>query len=85
MEEPILGLLMEIPKEATTATVQGVQMQMIDNATRQEMLRSDPGHTYSECILSNGLFITIIKDGQLRSLYKVKGSPTNEMIQTFGK
>lgn len=76
---------MEIPKEATSATVQGVEMQMIDNETRLEMLRSKPANTYSEAIYSNGLFMAIINDGQLRSLYKVIGSPTDEMFRSFGK
>ena len=85
MKESIMELLMKIPKEATSATVQGIEMQMIDNETRLEMLRSNSEHVYSEAIYSNGLFMAIIKDGRLLTLYKVIGSPTEEMFRSFGK
>ena len=85
MKESIMELLMKIPKEAITATIQGVEMQMIDNETRLEMIRSNPEHTYSEAIYSNGLFMAIIKNGQLLTLYKVIDSPTGEILRNFGK
>lgn len=85
MEKSLMELLMEIPKEATTATVFGIKMQMIDNDTRLKMLQRKSGHMYSECILSNGLFLAGFKEGQLFSIYKVKGSPTNGMFQNFLK
>ncbi len=73
MEKSLMELLMEIPKGATSATVQGVAMQMIDNNTRQKMLQSDPQDDHiHECILANGIFIADMRDCQLLSLYKVR-------------
>lgn len=64
---------MQLPAEATTATIQGVKMQIIDNDTRQSLLQSDPEDEHiHECILSSGTFIADMKNGQLLALYKVK-------------
>lgn len=75
-------MLLEIPKDCISYTIQGIEMQIIDNSTRLQMLQSDPeGTRYSECIMANGIFIAVIENDSLVSLYKVKGSPTNEMIR----
>lgn len=63
---------MQLPADAMTATVRGVEMQLIDNHTRQSLLRSDPDDRHiHECILSNGTFIADMLDGELLALYKV--------------
>lgn len=64
---------MMLPADATTATVQGVAMQVIDETTRQSLLQSDPEDTHiHECTLSNGTFLADMQDGRLLALYKVK-------------
>jgi len=64
--------LSEIPRECTSATIQGVQMQIIDSETRKQILEQDPCDThYHECILSNGTFIFTTHDKELSALYKV--------------
>lgn len=78
-----MELLAKIPKEATTATVQGIKMQMIDKDTWKKMLWSGTEQQYSDCIMANGVFIISKQDGQLQSLYKVKDSPTEEMFRIF--
>lgn len=65
--------LLELSADATAATIQGVSMQLIDEATRQSLLQSDPDDTHiHECTLSNGTFIADMQDGRLLALYKVK-------------
>lgn len=64
---------MQLPSDTVTATIQGVALQIIDEATRQSLLQSDPDDRHiHECILSNGTFIADMPNGQLTSLYKVK-------------
>lgn len=73
MEKSLLEQLMSLPADATTATVQGVAMQVIDEATRQSLLQSDPEDTHiHECTLSNGTFIADMQNGRLIALYKVR-------------
>lgn len=64
---------MQLPPDATGVMIQGVALQLIDNATRQSLLQSDPDDVrFHECILSNGIFIADMTDGQLLALYKVQ-------------
>ena len=64
---------MMLPADATTAIIQGVAMQVIDETARQSLLQSDPEDTHiHECTLSNGTFIADMQDGRLLALYKVK-------------
>lgn len=64
---------MKIPREATSASIGGIQMQMIDEQKRQVLLQSDPEDEHiHECILSSGTFIADMKNGRLFALYKVK-------------
>lgn len=73
MKQTLLEQLRQLPAEATTATIQGVEMQIIDNDTRQSLLQSDPDDQHiHECILSNGTFIADMQNGQLIALYKVR-------------
>lgn len=73
MEKSLLEQLMTLPADATTATVQGVAMQVIDEATRQSLLQSDPEDMHiHECTLSNGTFIADMQNGRLIALYKVR-------------
>lgn len=73
MEKSLLEQLMQLPSNTVTATIQGVALQIIDEATRQSLLQSDPDDRHiHECILSNGTFIADMPDGQLTALYKVK-------------
>ena len=72
MEKSLLQQLLELSADATAATIQGVAMQLIDEATRQSLLQSDPDDTHiHECTLSNGTFIADMQDGRLLALYKV--------------
>lgn len=49
----LIELLAKIPLDASSATVQGVEMQVIDHATWQEMLHADPGRQqYHECLMA---------------------------------
>lgn len=73
MEKSLLEQLMMLPADATTATIQGVTMQLIDETTRQSLLQSDPEDTHiHECTLSNGTFLADMQNGQLIALYKVR-------------
>ncbi|WP_300905640.1 hypothetical protein [uncultured Bacteroides sp.] len=73
MEKSLLQQLLELSADATAATIQSVAMQLIDEATRQSLLQSDPDDTHiHECTLSNGTFIADMQDGRLLALYKVK-------------
>lgn len=73
MEKSLLQQLLELSADATAATIQGVAMQLIDEATQQSLLQSDPDDTHiHECTLSNGTFIADMQDGRLLALYKVK-------------
>lgn len=64
---------MQLPPDTATATIQGVALQIIDEATRQSLLQSDPDDVrFHECILSNGTFLANMPDGQLTALYKVE-------------
>lgn len=64
---------MLLSADATTATIQGVAMQVIDETTRQSLLQSDPEDTHiHECTLSNGTFIADMQHGRLIALYKVR-------------
>lgn len=64
---------MQLPPDTTSATIQGVALQIIDEATRQTLLQSDPEDIrLHECILSNGIFIADMPDGKLIALYKVQ-------------
>lgn len=74
MEEPLIAELMKIPSDATSATVQGINMQTIDKQQAQAMLDADPGdNTLHECILANGRFLFKSGNGNLKSLFKVQG------------
>lgn len=73
MEKTLLEQLMTLPADATTATIQGIAMQVIDEIAQQSLLRSDPEDTHiHECTLSNGTFIADMQDGRLIALYKVR-------------
>ncbi|WP_418675975.1 hypothetical protein [Alistipes putredinis] len=73
MGKSLLKQLMTLPADAATATIQGVAMQVIDDATRQSLLQSDPEDTHiHECTLSNGTFIADMQNGRLVALYKVR-------------
>lgn len=73
MTKTLMEELMQLPAGATAVTIQGIEMQLIDNDTRQTLLQSDPDDEHlHECILSNGTFIADMQNGQLFALYKVK-------------
>lgn len=68
----LLEQLSEIPKECTQTRIQGVKMQIIDFAAKEQLIGKDPDDTcFHECILSNGTFIFTANNGILTSLYKV--------------
>ena len=69
----ILDELLAIPADATTATVQGVEMQIISAEQAEKMLIEDANDEKThECILKNGRFLFESKSGELTALYKVQ-------------
>ena len=64
---------MVIPADATTATIQGVEMQIISTEQADKMLEADKNDEKThECILKNGRFLFESKNGELKALYKVQ-------------
>lgn len=69
----ILDELLAIPADATNATVQGVEMQVISTEQADIMLVEDANDDKShECILKNGRFLFESENGELKVLYKVQ-------------
>lgn len=69
----ILDELLAIPADATTATIQGVEMQVISTEQADKMLVEDANDEKThECILKNGMFLFESENGELKSLYKVQ-------------
>ena len=72
METRLIDELMAIPADATTATIQGVEMQIISTEQADKMLDADSsGEKTHECILKNGRFLFESENGELKALYKV--------------
>ena len=68
----ILDELLAIPADATTATVQGVEMQIVSAEQTGKMLNADANdEKIHECILQNGRFLFETDKGELKALYKV--------------
>ena len=68
----ILDELLAIPADATNATVQGVEMQIISAEQADKMLVEDANDDKThECILKNGRFLFESENGELKALYKV--------------
>ncbi len=68
----LLDELLKIPADATSATIEGVEMQIIDAEHAQSILDTDPsGEKILECQLANGRFIYESECGKLKTLYKV--------------
>jgi len=68
----ILDELLAIPADATTATIQGVEMQIISADQADKMLEADTNDEKThECILKNGRFLFESENGELTTLYKV--------------
>ena len=68
-----MGSEMCIRDSATSATVQGIAMQVIDEERAQAMLASDPDDDIvHECWLPNGHFLFESGQGCLKSLFKVR-------------
>ena len=68
----ILDELLEIPADATTATIQGVEMKVISNEQAEMLLNNDAEDEKThECIMKNGRFIFESENGKLKTLYKV--------------
>ena len=54
----LMDELLKIPADATAATVQGIDMLLIDEYKAGALLESDPNaNTIHECLLSNGRFL----------------------------
>ena len=68
----ILEELLAIPADATTATVQDVEMQIISVEQANKMLEADANdEKIHECLLKNGRFLFASEDSTLKTLYKV--------------
>ncbi|MBP3644056.1 MAG: hypothetical protein J6J22_05340 [Alistipes sp.] len=73
METRLIDELMAIPADATTATVQGVEMQIISADQANKILETDTNdERIHECILKNGRFLFESENGKLTTLYKVQ-------------
>lgn len=73
METRLIDELMAIPADATTATIQGVEMQIISTEQADQMLESDTNDEKThECILKNGRFLFESGNGEFKALYKVQ-------------
>ena len=73
METRLIDELMAIPVDATTATIQGVEMQIISADQADKMLEADTNDEKThECILKNGRFLFESENGKLTTLYKVQ-------------
>lgn len=73
METRLIDELMAIPADATTATVQGVEMQIISAEQADKMLEADTNdEKIHECILKNGRFLFESENSKLTTLYKVQ-------------
>lgn len=69
----ILDELLAIPADATNATIQGVEMQVISTEQADKMLVEDANDDKThECILKNGRFLFESENGKLKALYKVQ-------------
>ena len=69
----ILDELLAIPADATNATVQGVEMQIISAEQADKMLEEDANDEKThECILKNGRFLFESENCNLKALYKVQ-------------
>lgn len=69
----ILDELLAIPADATNATIQGVEMQVISTEQADKMLVEDANdNKIHECILKNGRFLFESENGELKALYKVQ-------------
>lgn len=74
MKETLLDELMRISPDAVSATVRGIEMQVIDEECARFMLDADPNDdAIHECILSNGRFLFEMEGRNLKALFKVKG------------
>lgn len=73
METRLIDELMAIPADATTATIQGVEMQIISADQADKMLEADTNDEKThECILKNGRFLFESENGKLTTLYKIQ-------------
>ena len=71
----LMDELLKIPADATAATVQGIEMLLIDENKAGALLESDPNdNIIHECLLSNGRFLFQSDNANLVALYKVTGS-----------
>ena len=69
----ILDELLAIPADATNATIQGVEMQVISTEQADKMLVEDANDDKThECILKNGRYLFESENGELKALYKVQ-------------
>ncbi len=68
----LIEKLCGIPTEATSAVIDGVEMQIIDVAHAGKLLDSDPeDKRIHESVQANGRFLFKSEGGTLKALYKV--------------
>lgn len=73
METRLIDDLMAIHVDATIATVQGIEMQIISSEQADKMLEADTNdERIHECLLKNGRFLFESENGKLTTLYKVQ-------------
>lgn len=73
MDTRLIDELMAIPADAATASVQGVEVQIISAEQADKILEEDANDEKThECILKNGRFLFVSENGKLTTLYKVQ-------------
>lgn len=71
-QKVLLDFLLEIPREATEATVMGINMEVISEEKATEMLETPSARPHvHECYVANGRFLFIMEKQVLKKLYKV--------------
>ena len=69
----VLNELLAIPVDATIATIQSIEMEIISTEQAEVLLNGDAiDDKIHECILKNGRFLFESENGKLKTLYKVE-------------
>lgn len=71
-QKALLDFLLEIPREATEATVMGVTMEVISKEKATELLEASSARPHvHECYVASGHFLFVMEKYVLKKLYKV--------------
>lgn len=71
-QKALLDFLLEIPREATEATVMGVTMEVISEERATKLLETYSARPHvHECYVVSGHFLFVMEKYVLKKLYKV--------------